>query len=318
MPNVTYLGEINEQEKVLLIKASYINIILSRLEALGLTQMEFMYKGVPVVTSGVGGQKWLIHNGIEGFHVRGPEDIEGAAVAVRKLVDNPGLWRELSENAKKRAMGLAISNLTADLDQALTAELIKERGLIEIPSDARSTLSSPENVLKSWSSGNWGVIATEKRLFIKRGFLSRKVTEIPFKNVSSIEYMRRYSWKTLVLGAAISVFLFSLPFFSQIFSRAFVASLEELVRSIFPQAFLEWPILGTLINFLPLLPFLIAVVIFAVQARTGYTLRGPGIDALYLPRKFREAITFVRGMQDGGSTKKELGTNPQEEQIVIG
>ena len=79
MPNVTYLGEINEQEKVLLIKASYINIILSRLEALGLTQMEFMYSGVPVVTSGVGGQKWLIHNGVEGLHVSGPEDIEGAA-----------------------------------------------------------------------------------------------------------------------------------------------------------------------------------------------------------------------------------------------
>src|SRR5665647_2521927 len=153
-------------------------------------------------------------------------------------------------------MSLALSNLTADLDQALTAELIKERGLIEIPSEARSTLSSPENALKSWSSGSWGVIATEKRLFIRRGVLSRKVTEIPFKNISSIEYMRRYSWKTLVLGAAISVFLFVLPFFSQIFSRSFVAGLDELVRSILPQSFLQSPILGAFINFLSLLPFL--------------------------------------------------------------
>jgi len=313
MPNVTYLGEINEQEKVLLIKASYINIILSRLEALGLTQMEFMYSGVPVITSGVGGQKWLIHNGVEGLHVNGPEDIGGAAAAIRKLVDNPGLWRELSENAKKRTMSLAISNLTADLDEALTAELIKERGLIEIPSEARSTLSSPENVLKSWSSGSWGIVATEKRLFIRRGVLSRKVTEIPFKNVSSIEYMRRYSWRTLVLGGAISIFLFALPFFSEIFSRSFVASLEDIVRSIFPQAFLQWTFLGAFINFLCLLPFLIAVVIFAVEARTGYTLRGPGLDALYLPHKFREAITFVRSMQDGGSCEKEPGTNPREE-----
>jgi len=282
-----------------------------------LTQIEFMYSGVPVVTSGVGGQKWLIHNGVEGLQVNGPEDIEGAAAAIRKLVDNPGLWKELSENAKKRTMSLALSNLTADLDEALTAELIKERGLIEIPSEARSTLSSPENVLKSWSSGSWGVIATEKRLFIRRGVLSRKVTEIPFKNVSSIEYMRRYSWKTLLLGAVISVFLFALPFFSQIFSRAFVASLEEISRSIFPQAFLQWPSLGAFINFLCLLPFLIAVVIFAVEARTGYTLRGPGLDALYLPRKFREAITFVRSMQDGDSCEKEPGTNPREEQRVV-
>jgi D-inositol-3-phosphate glycosyltransferase len=317
MPNVRYLGEINEQEKVLLIKASYINIILSRLEALGLTQMEFMYNGVPVVTSGVGGQKWLIHNGVEGIYVSGPEDIEGAAVAIRKLVDNPGLHRELSENAKKRTMDLAISNLTADLDQALTAELIKERGLIAIPIEARSTLSSPENVLKSWSSGSWGVIATEKRFFIRRGVLSRKVTEIPFKNISSIEYMRRYSWKTLVLGAAISVFLLVLPFISQIFSRSFVAGLDELVRSILPQSFLQSPILGALINFLSLLPFLIAIVIFSVQARTGYTLRGPGLEALYLPCKFREAIAFIRSKQNGGLSEKEVGTSPQEDPTGI-
>jgi hypothetical protein len=115
------------------------------------------------------------------------------------------------------------------------------------------------------------------------------------------------------LGAVISVFLFSLPFFSQIFSRAFVTSLEELVRPIFPQAFLQSPNLGAFVSFLQLLPFLITVVIFAVQARTGYTLRGPGIEALYLPRKFRDTIAFIRSRQDGVSSKKELGTNHQEE-----
>jgi len=313
MPNVTYLGEINEEEKVLLIKASYANIILSRLEALGLTQMEFMYNGVPVITSGVGGQKWLIHNGVEGLHVKGPDDIEGATAAVCKLVDNPELRREFSENAKKRTRSLAISNLTADLDRALNDELIKERGLIEIPNEARTTLSSPENVLKSWSSGSWGVIATEKRLFIKRGFLSRKITEIPIKNISSIEYMRRYSWKALVLGVAISALFFALPFFSQIFSSAFVAGLESIVRSIFPQSFLQSRFLGAFISFLQLLPFLISVAVFAVQARTGYTLRGFGIEAIYLPREFREAIAFVRNMQNGGLYEREYGAFPQKE-----
>jgi len=40
LPNVTYLGEIEESEKVQLIKASYLNIIMSRLEALGIAQLE--------------------------------------------------------------------------------------------------------------------------------------------------------------------------------------------------------------------------------------------------------------------------------------
>jgi len=317
MPNVTYLGEINEEEKVLLIKSSYVNIILSRLEALGLAQMEFMYNGVPIVTSGVGGQKWLIHDGVEGLYAKGPEDVEGATAAVRELVDYPELWKELSENAKKRTVDLTVSNLTADLDKSLNNELMKERGLIEIPSEARTTLSSPENVLKSWSSGSWGIIATEKRLFVRRGFLSRKVTEIPFKNISSIEYMRRYPWKTLLLGAVISVLLFSLPFFSQIFSSAFVAGLAGFIRSIFPQSFLQSRFLGAFVGFLQLLPFLITVAIFAVQARTGYTLRGPGVEPTYLPREFREAIAFVRNMQNGGLYEKESGTYPQKEPMEI-
>ncbi len=309
MQNVTYLGEISEQEKVLLIKASYVNLILSQLEALGLAQMEFMYNGVPVVTSAVGGQKWLIRNGLEGIQVKGAEDIEGAVAAICRLVDNQNFWSVLSENAKKRGMGLAISNLTAELNQALTVELLKERGLDEVPSEARSTLSAPENVLKSWSWGSWGVIATGKRIFIKRGFFSRKVTEIPYANISSIEYMRRYSWKTLLLGATFSVFLFALPFLEPVFSRAFVLRLEEIVMSIFPQVFLQSPILGAFIDVLPILPFLIAVVIFAVQARTGFTLRGPGIDALYLPRKFRETIAFIRNMQNRGLGKDIEGTS---------
>jgi len=269
------------------------------------------------VTSGVGGQKWLIHDGVEGLYAKGPEDVEGATAAVRELVDYPELWKELSENAKKRTVDLTVSNLTADLDKSLNNELMKERGLIEIPSEARTTLSSPENVLKSWSSGSWGIIATEKRLFVRRGFLSRKVTEIPFKNISSIEYMRRYPWKTLLLGAVISVLLFSLPFFSQIFSSAFVAGLAGFVRSIFPQSFLQSRFLGTFVGFLQLLPFLITVAIFAVQARTGYTLRGPGVEPTYLPREFREAIAFVRNMQNGGLYEKESGTYPQKEPMEI-
>ncbi|MCJ7762793.1 glycosyltransferase, partial [Candidatus Bathyarchaeota archaeon] len=212
MPNVTYLGEINEEEKVLLIKASYLNIILSQLEALGLAQMEFMYLGVPVVTSAVGGQKWLIRNGVEGVYVRDAEDIEGAAAAITKLVDSKSLWKKLSGNAKKKVMNLTISNLTMEFNNALTAELLKERGLTEIPNEARSTLTAPENVLKSWSSGSWGVVATGQRLFIKRGIISRKVIEIPYANISAIEYLRRYSWKTLMIGAGISAILFTLPF----------------------------------------------------------------------------------------------------------
>jgi hypothetical protein len=109
-------------------------------------------------------------------------------------------------------------------------------------------------------------------------------------NISSIEYTRRYAWKTLAVGAAFSLVLFMEPFLRPIFSRAFIAGFEAFVSVLFPSAF--WDVL-------PVLPLLIAVVAFAIQARTGFNLRGPGIDALYLPSKFREAIAFIRSAQDG-------------------
>jgi glycosyltransferase involved in cell wall biosynthesis len=175
LSNVTYLGEIDDKEKILLIKSSCINILLSQLEALGLTQLEFMYFGVPVVTSAVGGQSWLVRNGREGVHTNGPDDIEGAAKAVVKLVDNHELWNKLSTNAREKARNLAGSKMIRDLDDALTEELMKESGLTNIPSEARRTLIEPENVLKTWSAGSWGAVATERRLFVRHGRFSREV-----------------------------------------------------------------------------------------------------------------------------------------------
>jgi D-inositol-3-phosphate glycosyltransferase len=298
LPNVTYLGELSEQHKVLLVKSSYVNVLLSRSEALGLTQLEFMYLGVPVITSAVEGQAWLIRDGLEGVHVKGPDDIEGAAAAITKLIENPTLRNEMSANAKKRTEGLTVSKLTEQLDDALTTELIKERGLIAIPSEVRATIAKPENVLKSWSSGSWGVIATGRRLFIRRGFISRKVTEIPYTNVTSIEHTRRYPWKTLIAGCSIALLLFVGLFLRPILPEPLIFMINELVNSIARSGILQPSVLNLFLVLVPLVPLLIALTSFALEARTGFTLRGPGKETIYLPGQFREVITFIRNMQD--------------------
>jgi len=111
LKNVLVTGELTEEEKASLIKASYVNIILSKMEALGLTQIEFMYGGVPVITSGVYGQKWLIRDGVDGIHVKGFEDVVGAAKAIEQLLNNPELRNKLGENARERARGFLMSKL---------------------------------------------------------------------------------------------------------------------------------------------------------------------------------------------------------------
>lgn len=297
LPNVTYLGEVDEKEKILLIKSSFINILMSQAEALGLAQLEFMYMGVPVVTSGVGGQSWLVRNGQEGIHTEGPDDIAGAAKTVQNLVDNAQLWNKLSMNAKERARAMTSYKTIRELDDALTEQMIAETDLANIPHETLLTLTEPEHVLKTWSRGSWGVVATERRLFVKHGRISRKVTEIPYKSIAYIEHARRYPWKMIVVGFLPALIVILEPLWRSIFKTTFISAIEttvSLIRVTVPQ--LAAPqILTILVAFIPCL---LGLTSFALQARTGFNLQASGIKPLYLPRGFREAIAFIRNVQD--------------------
>jgi hypothetical protein len=294
---VSYLGEIDDKEKTLLIKSSYLNILLSQLEALGLAQLEFMYFGVPVVTSAVGGQSWLVHNGKEGVHAAGPDDVEGAAKAIVNLVDNPELWGKLSLNARERARDLASPKILAELDEALTREVVKESGLKHIPQEARETLVKPENVLKTWSAGAWRAVATETRLFVRRGFFSRKVTEIPYGHISYIEHARQYPWKILVAGV-LPLFVFLLePLWRRILNPTVVSIIEYWVNSVI----LTVPMFGApkyLALFIAVVSILISLGAFAIQSGTGFNLHGSMTKPIYLPRRFGEVVAFIRSIQE--------------------
>ena len=124
LDNVVITGEISDEEKASLIKASYLNVIMSRMEALGLTQIEFMYGGVPVITSAVYGQKWVVRDKIDGIHVKGPDDIDGAVKAIEELIKNEELREQMSKNAKERAKQFLMSNVMKQLIERL--KIIKE------------------------------------------------------------------------------------------------------------------------------------------------------------------------------------------------
>ncbi len=299
LQNVSYLGEIDDKEKTLLIKSSYINILLSQLEALGLTQLEFMYFGVPVVTSAAGGQSWLVRNGKEGVHTAGPEDVEGAAKAIVNLVDNHESWNRLSINAREKARNLASPKIIADLDEALTEELIKETGLKHIPEEARKTLVEPENVLKTWSVGSWRVVATERRLFVRRGRFSRKVMEIPYWNISYIEHTRRFPWKILAAGFLLTFILSLEPLWGTPYylGTGFISVIEESVNSLITSI----PQLGSpenLMILVAIIPMLVGLGAFVIQAGIGFNLHGSRTKPIYLPRRFSEVVTFIRSIQD--------------------
>lgn len=309
LPNVTYLGEISEREKVHLIKSSYLNILLSRMEALGLSQLEFMFQGVPVITSGVGGQSWFIKNGEEGIIVGGPDDLEGAARAVVELADDNSKWQKLSAKAKKRANELTLTKLISKLDLAIDKEIEKETGLAKLPTEVRSTLSEPEQV-RSWSHGTRKVVATNKRVFIQQGRLSRSTIEMPYSSFKSVEYIRRYDWRTLLIGAFLSTLMFIQHYISPIISGALTSSIVSIVISLIPTAKPELP---ELLQLIYLVPITVALIMFLFNARKGYAIHGATPNPIYLPQSFREAIEFIRESRDSDQANKGHDTTSPEE-----
>ncbi|MGA3405351.1 MAG: glycosyltransferase family 4 protein [Candidatus Bathyarchaeia archaeon] len=295
LPNVTYLGEINDKEKVQLIEISYLNILLSRLEALGITQLEFMFRGVPVVTSGVGGQSWIVRNGQDGVQVDGPDDVEGAATAIVELADDPAKWQKLSANAKERASEFTLTKLVQELDEAITKELERESGQANLPPEVKSTLGEPETILRTWSHGTRKVAVTDRRFFIQQGKLSRSTFEIPYSAIKSIEHVRRYAWKTLLIGGALSFLIFIQHFVFPIISRTLTSRIVLLTTSVLPGIKIE---LLRFFTDLWLLPITITFLIFLVQARKGYALHGASIKPILLPASFKEAIEYIRKMLD--------------------
>jgi len=289
LPNVTYLGDIGEKQKVQLIEISYLNILLSRMEALGLTQLEFMFRGVPVVTSGVGGQSWIVRNGKDGLHVNGPDDIEGAAKAVAQLVDDEPKWKKFSANARARATDFTLTKLIKDLDEALTHELEKESGLSALPSEVKSTLMEPELVVGSWSHGGRKVVATNQRIFIEKGRVSRSTVEVPYTSINSIEYLRRYNWAALVVGAFISALVLSSPI-----SIPFLTSGLNLMLPFAKSNLLILITVG-------LAPIVIGMGLFGVSLRKGYALQGAKTRPIFLPPPFKETIERVREMHESPS-----------------
>ena len=310
LSNVKYTGELTEKAKVQLIQNSYLNIILSRMEALGLTQLEFMFEGVPIVTSGVGGQSWIVRNGEEGIQVEGPDDIDGAVNAVTDLADNKSKWQKLSSNAKERASKYTLTNLMQQLDSALTKEIENESGLSMLPSEVRSTISEPEYVVRTWSHGTIRVAATERRVFIQRGRLSRSTLELPYSSIHSIEHVRRLRWKALLTGGVLSAFLFVQHYVSPIISSSLTARLVALALSLDPSAGTR---MDTAIGLLWAVPISLAVVLFLIGARKGYALHGATLDPIYLPPSFSEAVQYVREHQSGPLDKHAIAPNFPEE-----
>jgi glycosyltransferase involved in cell wall biosynthesis len=91
-------------------------------ETFGLTLLEGMAFGVPVIAPPVGGPAELVRNGQEGLLIDS-RDIDALVMGVTRLADDDALWRTLSVAARHRALEFSTDRFHAAVRDAIRSAL---------------------------------------------------------------------------------------------------------------------------------------------------------------------------------------------------
>lgn len=123
---VDYLGVVNTEQIPYLINQSRVFIYPSREEPFGLSILEAMACGIPVVTTNVFGPSEIITNSVDGVTIP-PENVEELVNAIRSLLHSEALGEKIGRNARKTVETKYDINLHYDGLIQVYQELIKEK-----------------------------------------------------------------------------------------------------------------------------------------------------------------------------------------------
>jgi len=284
--NLTLLGEITDEEKANLIDETFVNITMSRSEALGIAQLEFMYRGVPVITSGVGGQSWLVRNDVNGVVLSGPDDVRGASAAITFLLENSKSRKKLSKGALRSASQATLSNLIAGLSRKLLAKLPKEPGITALQ-------EAKEKLVEARVKGSKKVAVTTKRIIISSAKEGKSIISIPYAEIARISKLERRSRLYLLTGLLASACIF----LAEVLAPAQLAAMLDPLTSI--------PAIGTSALLAicsriaaPLIPFCVAAAVFFAKVKDGYVIHYGKGQRVFLEREFGRALKIANSLTE--------------------
>lgn len=104
--HVTVTGWISEKEKFALLSGADVFISPTSYEAFGIAICEALYSKLPVITTDIGGGKYLIRKNIEGILIKDSTDIVSFAKALENLIKNPEKSKLMGEAGHHRVKKL--------------------------------------------------------------------------------------------------------------------------------------------------------------------------------------------------------------------
>lgn len=111
---VIFEGWLGEKEKTSLLEASDIFIHPSYFESFGISILEALAHGVPVITTSIGGISDLVTHNFNGIVVE-PGNVEEIADAITFLTNNPTERKRLGENALRHSHNFYHAKIAANL-----------------------------------------------------------------------------------------------------------------------------------------------------------------------------------------------------------
>src|SRR2546425_3613854 len=301
-PNVTVIGQVSDEEKAQLIRESYVNISLSRAEALGIAQLEFMYGGIPVITSGTGGQSWIIRNGQTGVILNGPEDVEGAAKAVLELLNRPYYRNRLGKAAARSVSRYSLTRLIQTFSKLLIQEFAEEQELA-----SPLNVEPSEKVLEAWLKDNYRVVVTTERLTVVPLKKAKEAASIPLRAIKKIKFQVRARWSALWVGGAATV----LFLVTQIVGWAWASMLVNWLYGVASAYGIELPASSLLTPSVDFLPLAISADFFLPTPQRGDLLLSDPPRPAFLP------ASFVQGHKLGYKHPTDQPFGQQQRDICI-
>jgi len=283
-PNVTVIGQVSDEEKAQLIRESYVNISLSRAEALGIAQLEFMYGGIPVITSGTGGQSWIIRNGQTGVILNGPEDVEGAAKAVLELLNRPYYRNRLGKAAARSVSRYSLTRLIQTFSKLLIQEFAEEQE----PASPLNVEPS-EKVVEAWVKDNYRVVVTTERLTVVPLKKAKETASIPLREIKKIKFQVRALWSALWVGGAATV----LFLVTQIVGWDWASMLVNWLYGVASAYGIELPASSLLTPSVDFLPLAISAIVFLSTAKRGYLVLSDPHRTAFVPESFIKALRLA-------------------------
>lgn len=120
-----FMGWVDNEKKIELIKNSQILILPSYNEGLPMAILEAMSYGMPIITTDVGSIKDAVIDGHNGFMTQ-PGDINKLVLSMEKLILNYDTWQQFSNNSKKTIEeNFNINNYFKKVEQIYKSLIIK-------------------------------------------------------------------------------------------------------------------------------------------------------------------------------------------------